>query len=325
MKIQSPRTPKGTDRFRRPRSSFSAAYLKSFEAGALQEKIEESFELLRSCVVCPRECGVNRLEDKRSICRTGRLARVSSAFVHFGEEDCLRGTGGSGTIFFAWCNLKCVFCQNSDISQRGEGEEVTPAELASLMLRLQSAGCHNINFVTPEHVVPQILEALPVAIERGLRVPIVYNTGGYDSPDSLRLMQNIVDIYMPDFKFWDPERSLLFLGAKDYPVAAQRAVKAMHEQVGELTIDERGVAMRGVLVRHLVMPGMAEDTRAIMEYLAKEISPDTFVNIMDQYRPAYKVTPFGRYDAIARGISRHEMSEAFRSARSAGLWRIDGS
>ncbi len=312
------------ERFIWPRASFAPAYLKTFEAGGLTEKVEASLEMLHSCTACPRLCRVDRINDRRSYCRTGRYARVSSAFPHFGEEDCLRGSRGSGTIFFSWCNLKCIFCQNSEISQRGEGEEVTPAELAKLMLRLQSAGCHNINFVTPEHVVPQILEALPFAIESGLRLPLVYNTGGYDSTDSIRLLENVVDIYMPDFKFWDPERSLLFLGARDYPDAARRAIKAMHEQVGELVTDERGIALCGVLVRHLVMPEMVEDTRAIMEYLAKQISPDTFINIMGQYRPANKVTPFGRYQAVARGASRQEISAAYRSARSAGLRRIAG-
>jgi putative pyruvate formate lyase activating enzyme len=252
----------------------------------------------------------------------GRYARVASAFPHFGEEDVLRGWRGSGTIFFSWCNLRCVFCQNYEISQLGEGEELTPKELARLMIRLQEMGCHNINFVTPEHVVPQIVEALPYAIEMGLRVPLVYNTSAYDSLESLRVMEGLVDIYMPDFKLWTPERSRKYLLAANYPEVARQAIAEMHRQVGELRVDEDGLAVRGVLVRHLVMPGLLDETREIMRWLAG-LSRDTYVNLMDQYYPAWKAKTDPRYAEINRRVFRREMEEAFRIAREAGLWRFD--
>ena len=237
----------------------------------MKEKAQEALELLRACTVCPRNCKVDRLANKTATCKCGRYARVASAFAHFGEEDCLRGWNGSGTIFFSWCNLRCVFCQNYETSQLGEGEQVTPPQLANIMLRLQQAGCHNINLVTPEHVVPQILEALVIAVERGLRLPLVYNTSAYDGPDSLRLMDGVVDVYMPDFKLWDSTRTLKYLLARDYADAARRAIQTMHDQVGALRVDEKGLALHGVLVRHLVMPGLLDDTRAIMEYLARQV------------------------------------------------------
>jgi len=313
----------GNGRFRIPRQNFVPAYVKTYEEGRLKEKVEEALELLRPCTVCPRNCRVDRLADQRAACHSGRLARVSSAFPHFGEEDCLRGWNGSGTIFFAWCNLRCVFCQNFETSQVGEGDELTPQEIAALMLGLQRAGCHNINVVTPEHVVPQILEALLIAVERGLRLPLVYNTGAYDSLDSIRLMNGVVDIYMPDFKFWDSRKSFLYLRAKDYPDVARRVIAAMHQQVGELVVDESGLALRGVLVRHLVMPGMLHDTRAIMQWLADELSRDTYVNVMDQYHPAYKALTDPKYAAINRPITDAEYAEAVLAARKAGLWRLD--
>lgn len=318
-----PFEPHGNGRYLIPRKDFVPAYIKTYEEGRLKENGVEALELLRSCTVCPRNCRINRLNDEKAACHSGRLARVSSAFPHFGEEDCLRGWNGSGTIFFAWCNLRCVFCQNYETSQLGEGSEVTPQELASVMLGLQEAGCHNINFVTPEHVVPQILEALLIAVQRGLRLPLVYNTSSYDSDDSIRLMDGVVDVYMPDFKLWDSQRSLLYLRAKDYPDAARRVIKAMHRQVGELRVDEHGLALRGVLVRHLAMPGMLDDTRAIMRWLAEELSRDTFVNVMDQYYPAYKALTDVKYSSINRAITDDEYTEAIRAAHQAGLWRFD--
>jgi putative pyruvate formate lyase activating enzyme len=313
----------GDGRFLLSRADFTPAYLKTYEEGGLKDKAEEALELLRSCTVCPRNCRVDRLADETATCHSGRYARVSSAFAHFGEEDCLRGWNGSGTIFFSWCNLRCCFCQNFETSQIGEGQEVTPVELAHIMLRLQEAGCHNINLVTPEHVVPQILEALLRAVERGLRLPIVYNTSAYDSLDSIRLMGGVVDIYMPDFKLWDPQRSLKYLLARDYPEAARRAIRAMHEQVGELRADEDGLALRGLLVRHLVMPGMLEDTRHIMNFLAVELSRDTYVNIMDQYYPAWKAKTHEKYSDINRRITGSELDQAMAYAFQAGLWRLD--
>jgi putative pyruvate formate lyase activating enzyme len=270
--------------------------------------------------VCPRNCRVDRLADRAKVCSTGRLARVSSYFPHFGEEDCLRGARGSGTIFFSFCNLKCVFCQNHDTSQAGEGGEVTPARLAAMMLELQARGCHNINLVTPEHVVPQILEALPIAIERGLRLPIVYNTSAYDSMESLRWMEGVADIYMPDFKVWTRESAVRYLKAKDYRAIACDVVREMHRQVGPLEVDGDGLATRGVLVRHLVMPGLLDETRAIFAFLADEVSRDTYVNIMGQYRPEYRAA---EYPEIARRPTELEMRTAHAHAVAAGLHRFD--
>jgi putative pyruvate formate lyase activating enzyme len=304
------------------RQDFVVAYVRAFEEGILQDRAARAVESLRSCRVCPRDCQIDRFNNKIGVCKSGRHARVASAFPHFGEEDCLRGWNGSGTIFFGWCNLRCVFCQNFEISQRGDGTEVTSAELARMMLDLQAAGCHNINFVTPEHVVPQILEALLVAVERGLRLPLVYNTSAYDSLESIRLMDGLVDIYMPDFKLWHAEHCAKYLVARDYADAARAVIAAMHAQVGELKVDEQGLALRGVLVRHLVMPGLLDDTREIMRWLA-ELSRDTFVNVTDQYYPAHKTETELRYAEINRRIQDNEFEEALEHARAAGLWRLD--
>ncbi|MBI3998575.1 MAG: hypothetical protein HY355_06035 [Armatimonadetes bacterium] len=510
----------GTGRFVLPARDFVPAYIKTYEEGRLKAKAEEALEALRCCTLCPRNCEINRLENKFAVCKVGRYARVSSYFHHFGEEDVLRGWNGSGTIFFAWCNLRCVFClgpdacvftdrgvqriedlfassgreialnggrvrfpeglrvytregrlapvakafshpyrgemvvlkpyglpplvltpdhavfaaagagaaiqkvpagaltrshvllapklgsvdfdiaaplrqhggtfprsgrrrstvavlsetavvegpygeteemflvpirqisrvwyegpvynlevadgdhsytacgvavgncQNFETSQIGEGEEVSPRDLARMMLQLQEEDCHNINFVTPEHVVPQILEALLIAVEGGLRLPLVYNTGAYDSLHSIQLMDGVVDIYMPDFKLWDRERSRRYLLAPNYPEAARQVIRAMHEQVGELKVNEDGLAVRGVLARHLVMPGMLEDTREIMRYLGG-LSKDTYVNVMDQYAPAWRAKTEERFQDINRRVFRKEMEEAYNFARAAGLWRFD--
>ncbi|MFQ6673939.1 MAG: radical SAM protein [Fidelibacterota bacterium] len=298
------------------------AYLEAYESGLLQKKVEEALEMLESCHVCPRNCGINRLENDWAVCKSGRYARVNSCFPHLGEEDCLRGWRGSGTIFFSHCNLKCVFCQNSSISQDDGGVEVTPGQLAQMMLTLQEKGCHNINFVTPEHVVPQIVEALPTAIEKGLRLPLVYNTSAFDSLESLRLLDGLVDIYMPDFKFWDHELARRYVKAATYPETARMAFREMHRQVGDLQIDPEGLATRGLLVRHLVMPGVASDSRRIFEFLAAEISRNTFINVMDQYRPAYKVRD-GSYSEINRPVTMDEFREVVTLAREAGLHRFD--
>ena len=529
----------GHGRFVLRSAEFVPAYLRAYEDGRLRAKVEEALEALRACRLCPRDCGIDRLENRFAVCKVGRHARVSAAFHHFGEEDVLRGWNGSGTIFFSWCNLRCVFClspdtgiltdrgvlpveqifesakgrevvigdgivryveglrvythegrlapvakafrhrhqgelitikpyglpaisvtpnhsvfaalgeaaeprkmaageltdrhvlfvprleaaareqpivpaalvvapdsvvrafleaylegdgrqhpahvaattvsrelamglrrvrhqadergfrvpirnitripydgpvynlevaddahsyvangvavgncQNFETSQIGEGEEVTPRELAGVMLRLQAEGAHNINLVTPEHVVPQILEALLIAVEGGLRLPLVYNTSAYDSEHSIGLLEDVVDVYMPDFKLWDRERSRRYLLAPDYPEAARRAIQRMHEQVGVLRVDEDGLARRGVLVRHLVMPGMLDDTREIVRWLAA-LSPDTYVNIMDQYAPAWRAKTEARFHEINRRVTRREMDEALALARAAGLWRFD--
>jgi putative pyruvate formate lyase activating enzyme len=313
----------GGGRFVVSDKDFAPAYVQAFEEGILQERAAEAVDSLRSCRVCPRDCEIDRYNNKIGVCKSGRLARVASAFPHFGEEDCLRGWNGSGTIFFGWCNLRCVFCQNFETSQLGEGAEVTTSELAGIMLDLQRIRCHNINFVTPEHVVPQILEALVIAVERGLRLPLVYNTSAYDSLESMRSMDGLVDIYMPDFKLWETEHCRKYLVASDYADAARAVIAAMHAQVGELKVDENGLALRGVLVRHLVMPGLLDDTRQIMHWIARNLSRDTYVNVMDQYYPAHKAETEPRFAEINRGIFDDEFCRALELARSAGLWRFD--
>jgi putative pyruvate formate lyase activating enzyme len=310
-------------------ADFEPAYLEAFRSGMLFDRVDAGLEELGSCTACPRNCRINRLNDEKKVCHTGRHAMVASAFPHFGEEDCLRGGRGSGTIFFSLCNLRCVFCQNWDISQRQRGQEQDAGAIADLMIDLQEMGCHNINFVTPEHVVPQVIEALAEATQRGLTLPIVYNTSAYDSISSLRLLDGLVDIYMPDFKFWSRESGRDYVKAKDYAPVAKAAIAEMHRQVGSLRFDDRGLAKRGVLVRHLVMPGLLDESASIFNWLSSEISPDTWVNIMGQYRPEYEVesarTRDGKlkYSAIARCPTEREMDEAYALARKAGLWRFD--
>lgn len=305
-----------------PRQSFAPRYVRLFESGELEQRAKSGLMELSCCRLCPRDCDVNRLSDEIGVCKTGRYAFVSSHFAHFGEEDCLRGTRGSGTIFFSCCNLRCVFCQNYDISWLGEGSPTPPDELAEMMLQLQRRGCHNINFVTPEHVVPQILEALLPAIGQGLRLPLVYNTGGYDSLHSIELMNGIVDVYMPDFKVWNVETARRYLKAPNYPEAARRAILEMHRQVGPLVFDEYGLALRGVLIRHLVVPGLVEQTRQILKWIADELGPDTYVNLMDQYSPAGRVGSRD-YSEINRRITSKEYEVALEAAFAAGLRRLD--
>ncbi len=308
---------------RMQRSEFEPAYLRTYQSGKLHEKIKEAVAALADCTLCPRDCHVNRLDDKYAVCKTGRYAVVGSHFPHHGEEDCLRGWRGSGTIFFSWCNLRCVFCQNYDLSWEGAGVGTKPDELAAMMLELQALGCHNINFVTPEHVVPQILEALPAAVEGGLRLPLVYNTSAYDSLHSIELLDGVVDVYMPDFKFWDAEMARQYSKAPNYPEAARRVIKKMHEQVGDLIVDEHGLALRGVILRHLVMPGGVAGTREIMQWVARELGTETYVNVMAQYYPAGKVSE-KQYVQINRHISGDEFHAALEEARAAGLRRLDG-
>ncbi len=292
----------------------------------LHRRAERALATLADCRACPRDCGVNRLEDKWAACKTGRYAVVSSHFAHFGEEDCLRGWRGSGTVFFGHCNLRCVFCQNYDISQAIRPGATThghrPEQIASMMLELQDQGCHNINFVTPEHVVPQVIEAIAVAADRGLTLPIVYNTSAYDSLESIEFMDGIVDIYMPDFKYWSAERSRTYMKAENYPEAARAAIKAMHRQVGQLVLDGSGLAKRGLIVRHLVMPGGLDETEAILEWIAEELGRDTYVNLMDQYYPAGKVSA-EHHPEINRRLSSREFTEAREIARKLGLRRLD--
>lgn len=296
------------------------SYKKLHETGELKVRVAQSLSLLKECRICPRRCGVDRTVDNTGFCRTGRYARVASFCPHFGEESPLVGRRGSGTVFFSSCNLLCSFCQNYDISHFNEGSLVGPEELAGMMLDLAQGGCHNINFVTPSHVVPQILEALPMAVEAGLNVPLVYNSGGYDRPETLELLKDVFDIYMPDFKFWDPKYAHIYCSAPDYPETVRRAVIEMHSQVGDLTIDHDGIAGRGLLIRHLVMPGGIAGTDKIMSFIAREISLNTYVNVMDQYRPCYRALTDGM---ISRRITLEEYRDALRSAESAGIRRLD--
>lgn len=307
---------------------FEPACIGLHRSGELQERVAAGLHELEDCCACPRNCHINRMANETKVCNTGRFARVASAFPHFGEEDCLRGWKGSGTIFFSLCNLRCVFCQNWDISQKPAGRECTANAIAELMLELQALGCHNINFVTPEHVAPQVIEAIATAVPMGLRLPIVYNTSAYDALSSLRLLDGLIDIYMPDFKFWERDTARRLAKAKDYPERARDAIREMHRQVGPLRFGPDGLARRGVLVRHLVMPGQTAEAASIFQWLAEEVSPDTYVNIMGQYRPEYRVDDVARdgrpkYGDVRRRPLSAEMQDAYRAARDAGLWRFD--
>jgi len=263
---------------------------------------------------------VNRLENEKGYCRTGRRAVLSSCGPHFGEEDPLVGAGGSGTIFFTHCNLLCLFCQNYEISHMGEGREVEAGQLARVMLDLQAKGCVNINFVSPSHVVPQILEALSLAIPEGMKIPLVYNSGGYDSVETLKLLAGIVDIYMPDLKFMDGEVARKYCQAEDYPERVQEAVREMHRQTGDLVVNRQGIAERGLLVRHLVLPEGLAGTRRAMRFLAREISPATYVNLMAQYRPCGRA---GEYPPLNRRPTAREFEEAGQIAEEEGIRRLD--
>jgi putative pyruvate formate lyase activating enzyme len=299
---------------------FEPSYIKTFEKGLLNEKIHKAYSQLKSCALCPRKCGVDRLSGETGTCNTGKLAWVSSYNPHFGEEDPLVGNHGSGTIFFTHCNLLCLFCQNFDISHQGCGQEVSADEMAAMMLALQNRGCHNINFVTPSHVVPQILSALEVAIRHGLSVPLVFNTGGYDRVATLKLLEGVFDIYMPDFKFWDSQIAENACQAADYPEVARRALLEMHRQAGDLQLDETGIARRGLLIRHLVLPDGRAGTREIMRFIAQRLSPDSYVNIMSQYRPCGRA-------AEVKGLNSHlaakDYQMAVQAAKEEGINRLD--
>jgi len=295
------------------------AYRALLSSGELARRVERAYRMLEKCRVCPRVCGVNRLEDERGECRTGRRAVVSSYHLHFGEEPPLVGWGGSGTIFFTHCSLHCQFCQNYEISQLGEGTEVEVEELAAMMLRLQQAGAHNINLVTPTHVVPQILAALAVAAAAGLRIPLVYNSSGYDALPTLRLMDGVIDVYMPDAKYGDAEAAWNCSQVQHYPRVNRLALREMRRQVGDLQLDERGVARRGLIVRHLVLPEGLAGTAEVMRFLAEEISRDSYVNVMAQYRPCYRA---GDYPPLRRRITVEEYQEAVDLARAHGLHRL---
>lgn len=299
---------------------FRPAYLGLLESGELKVRVTDAYEHLSICDVCAWKCPVDRRAGKLGMCRTGERARISSYVAHMGEEDPLRGWRGSGTIFFARCNLRCQYCQNHDISQGAAGEEIEPERLAAIMLELQAHGCHNINLVSPSHVVPQIMKAVLIAAEAGLHLPLVYNTGGYDSLEMLRLLDGVVDIYMPDMKYASAQIAKIYSKASNYPRINQDAVREMHRQVGDLQIDSHGLALRGMLVRHLVLPNKLAGSEQVVRFLAEEISTDTYLNLMDQYRPAYKAS---QYTKLTRRITQQEYQEAVQAAEQAGLHRLD--
>lgn len=297
------------------------SYLRALDSGVLASRAAQARRALRRCTLCPRQCGVDRTAGETGTCRTGPRAKVASYHAHFGEETPLVGRNGSGTIFFSHCNLLCNFCQNFSISHLGEGRPVDDGQLAEIMLGLQREGCHNINLVTPSHVVPQIIAAVGIAAERGLDLPLVYNCGGYDRVTTLQLLEGIVDIYMPDFKFWHAQTAKDTCDAPDYPEVAKRALREMHRQVGDLQVDpSSGLAFRGVLVRHLVLPGDLAGTAHIMRFLADQLSRDTYVNVMSQYRPCGRA---GEMPALAASLAPVEYAQAVHAARAAGLTRLD--
>ena len=300
--------------------NFEPAYLKTYQEGLFPEKIEKAFRILENCTLCPRNCGVNRIAGEKKFCGAGFLPEVSSYSPHFGEERPLVGYHGSGTIFLTHCNLKCLFCQNYSISHVGEGREISFERLAGMMVELQRIGCHNINFVTPTHYVPQILKALPLAVEKGLNVPLVYNTGGYDSVKTLKLLDGVFDIYMPDFKYAESKVAQECSQASNYPKIAKLAFKEMHRQVGDLLLDKRGIALKGLLVRHLVLPQGLAGTKEVMHFLAQEISKNTYVNIMNQYYPCGKIS---LNSPLCRRITQGELNEAIEAAKNEGITRLD--
>lgn len=300
--------------------SFVPAYLK-LSPDELRDKVRNAEEILKECVLCPRHCRVDRTSGELGFCRTKNKPFVASWGPHFGEEKPLVGRFGSGTIFFSYCNLGCIFCQNWTISHLGEGSEMSFEKLAKLMLSLQQTGCHNINLVTPTHQIPMILRSAAIAVNMGLNIPIVYNCGGYESVESLKILDGVIDIYMPDFKYSNPEMALKYSKAKDYPEAAKAAIKEMHRQVGDLIIDERGVALRGLLIRHLILPEGAAGTGEVVRFIAEEISRNTYLNIMDQYRPCYEAF---EHPPLDKRITKKEYKEAVEMAINAGLKRIDG-
>jgi len=296
------------------------AYLKLADSGQLETRAASAWRHLQDCDLCARYCRINRLRTlKGAVCRTGERAVVYSHGPHHGEEDALRGRNGSGTIFFSWCNLRCVYCQNWDISQKGVGREIGPAGLAAMMLELQAMGCHNINFVTPSHVVAQIIAAVEIAAGKGLRLPLVYNTGGYDSPEALHLLDGIIDIYMPDMKYGSSAQAHQFSHVRDYAEVNRAAIREMHRQVGDLVTDEDGIALQGLLVRHLVLPENIAETRTVLEFLVEEISADTCLNLMDQYRPCYRADENPPLDGA---ITSREFAQARSWATQLGLHRF---
>jgi putative pyruvate formate lyase activating enzyme len=300
--------------------NINAIYRTLLDSGEFEQRVSDAFKHLSICDVCALNCPVDRLLGELGACKTGINAKISSYTPHHGEENPLRGWRGSGTIFFSRCNLKCQYCQNYDISQTDSGEEISPDELARIMLLLQSYGCHNINFVSPSHVVPQIISAVMIAAKSGLHIPLVYNSGGYDSLTMLKLLDGVIDIYMPDMKYGNSTIAQKYSKIPNYATVNQLVVKEMHRQVGDLIIDSDELAVQGLLVRHLVLPQSLAGTNEVVQFLAKEISKETYINIMDQYRPAYHAN---QYPEINRPLYREEYQAAVKLALDAGLQRLD--
>ena len=294
---------------------FRPVYLRSYKEGLLQEKISDINDNIGNCSLCPHNCGINRRESPNGQCKSGDKPLISSFCAHFGEESPLVGIRGSGTIFFANCNLSCVFCQNYDISQYGIGEEISHSRLAEIMIHLQNQGCHNINFVSPSNMVYSILNALPEAIDMGLRIPLVYNSGGYDLPITIKLLDGVFDIYMPDMKYMDNRIAKKYSGADNYVEFATESILEMHQQVGDLVVDQMGIAQRGLIIRHLIMPGNISDTKKIIDFV-RSLSSNTYFNLMDQYHPSYKAND---YEFLNRRITSKEYQEAYDYAISVGL------
>jgi putative pyruvate formate lyase activating enzyme len=302
-------------------SRFEPVYLKAEREGRLADLESKLWKILQSCHLCPRKCAVNRIKGETGFCSSSARLKVASFGPHFGEERPLVGTGGSGAIFFSNCNLLCCFCQNWQINHRGDGDYVTHDDLAGMMLSLQRRGCHNINFVTPTHVVPHLVKALRLAIQKGFTLPLVYNNGGYDNVEVIRMLDGIVDIYLPDFKYQDEAPAVKYSsGASNYPEVAAAVIKEMHRQVGELQLDSKGVAHRGLIIRHLVMPGNIAGTDRFVEWVAKELTATSYVNLMAQYRPEHKAFD---YPEISRPITAQEWNQARSWAKTAGLIHVD--
>ncbi len=295
--------------------NLTPSYIRLYEEGKLRDRVEKAYSFLEECSVCPHNCGINRLNDEKGFCKTGLNVRISSFFPHLGEEFPIRGFSGSGTIFISYCNMRCVYCQNYEISHLGEGREYTPEEIAGIMLYLQEEGCHNINWVTPSHVVPQLLKALYIAVKKGLKIPIVYNTSSYDSLKTIKLLEGIVDIYLPDIKYLTNQHGKKYSKVKNYSDTAKKVIRLMHKQVGDLKTDKRGIAYKGVLVRHLVLPNGISTTKKVLDFL-RSLSSDMHVNIMAQYHPYYKAF---EYPELSRRITEKEYREAVEYASQISL------
>lgn len=293
-------------------------YRELYKRAILFQRMEKAISMLESCELCPRKCKVNRLKNQIGFCKTGRNARIASYHAYFGEEAILAGTGGTGGIYFGSCNLQCSFCNEYEISHFNQGTEIDSILLARIMMDLQNNGCHNINLINPSHMIPQILEALPIAIDNGLSIPIIYNSGGYDTPESLRLLKGVVRIYLPDFKCWSSKASKNYMSSEDYPQKAKEAIKEMHKQVGDLTFTD-GIASKGLLVRHSILPGYIDDSKKILDFILNDLSPNTYVHLKKNYTPHFKA----KYsNIINRRLKKDEFLEVIHYAESIGLKKI---